>query len=542
MNRKVIIYGEDATKKLAAGADKLARAVVSTFGPRSKNVAINREYPAPKVLHDGVSVAREVRLEDDFEDMGATLLREAASKTNDLAGDGTTTATLLANTLIQSGFKITRGGISEGVIHGKVNAMEMQKQLLEYSQDIVDKLDKMAKKVKTDEDRRNVATISAASPEIGALVADAVKAVGNDGLVMVEPGTNIQNQLEIKEGMEFDNGYLSQFFVTDPDKDMVLYDRSYILLTDYKISDGMDLVPIIEKVVKDGQTPLLILADDVVGAALNTLVLSKMKAKYPLVAVVAPEFADRRRQMLDDLAILTGGRVISKELNMKLTDVTLADLGRASSLKITSTTTTIVPENPDAEEINERVALIQEQIDAEENDFKKQRLQDRLGKLSQKVAVLKVGGATEQEIGEKKERVIDAVSAIKAALAEGIIPGGGMTLYQIGAELESRGDEMIYKVVQEALMAPFETLLKNSGEESDKVKAIIDALPDEVKNRGYDVVGKKAGDLLQLGVIDPVKVTKLAVRHAFSVAGVMLTTETLIADAKDDVQKVRPVQ
>lgn len=546
MQKKQIIFGQDAVKKLATGANKLATAVVSTLGPRSKNVAINREYPGPEFVHDGVSVAREIRLEDDFEDMGATSLREAASKTNDLAGDGTTTATLIANTLIQEGFKLVSSGISDGVIHGQENAMVLRDRLFEYSDKIVALLDKAAKKVKTEAEREQVATISAGSAEIGKIVVQAINKVGNDGIVMVEKGTSFNDTVTFQEGMQFDNGFLSPYFVTNPSRNTVEFDKCYILLTDHTIADPMQLVPIIEKVTKEN-IPLVIIAADVVGPAIPTLVLTKMRTTTQLVAIMAPGFADTRREMLEDLAVLTGGRVMSRELGDEIKNVEIKDLGRARSVLVTPTTTTISPEHPDSEEIKERLASIQERIDAETNDFKKGKLQERLAKLSKGLAIIEVGGATDAEISEKKLRVEDAVHAIKAALAEGIIPGGGIALLNIAQSLFAVGDsasttDQTGLLVEKALRAPFETLLKNSGDDLEKVSMLIDSLPDTVKNRGYDLINKKAGDMYNFGIVDPVKVTKLAVIHAFSVAATILTTDTLITDAKEDIQKVRAVQ
>lgn len=542
---KILLFNHEARKKLAAGADKLAKAVVSTLGPLSRNVAINREYPGPIILHDGVSVAREIRLEDPFEDMGAVLLREASSKTNDLAGDGTTTATLLGNTLLQEGLKMVGGGIVDGVIAGNSNPMVLKKIIDEHVEKITSLLDDMAIKLEKREDYEKVATISSGSKEIGKLVADAIERVGKDGVIMVENDASFNSSLEIQEGMEFENGYLSPYFVTDPDRMICEYSDGYVLLTDFRIADAMQLVPIVEKVIKDSNKPLIIIADDVVGPALQALVLTKMRTKAQLVAVVAPEYADKRKEMLEDIAVLTGGTVIAQGLDKKLEDVQIADLGRFRNLTVTQTHTTITPKHPDNEEIQERVNAIKKQMKEEKNDFRKQRLEYRLGKISGGVAILKVGGSSETEIREKRERVIDAVHATKAALSDGVIPGGGYALWEIAKKMKENTDKgELNDLVVKVLESPFRTLMENSGEDIGKVLELINVLPDTVKNRGYDVVSRRAGDLVQMGVIDPVKVTKSAVRFAFSVAGMMLTTDTLISDDREEdrkVQKVKPI-
>lgn len=534
---KLVLSGVEARRKLASGADQLAKAVVSTLGPRSRNVALNMAYPAPKILHDGVSIAKDFRLKDPFEDMGAVLLKEAASKTNDLAGDGTTTATLLGNTLIQEGFKLIEGGVVDGVITGKVNPMEMRDELMEYSELILSILSKKAKKLENKKEYQQVAQISSASEEIGKLVADAIERVGKDGVIMVEESAAFDSYLQFQEGMEFSNGYLSPYFMTDSDKEICEYEDGYVLLTDYRIADASFLVPVLDKVMQDGNKPLLIIADDVEGPALAALVATKLHSKIQAraVAVVAPEFAERRKQVLEDIAVLTGGNVISKDLKQKLEDIQLKDLGRLRSIRVSKTHTTIVPQFPDAEEVQERVAAIKTQIDEEVNPLKKQWLQDRLANLSQSVAVINVGGASKNEIDDKKERVIDAVNAAKAALAEGVIPGGGIALYEV-AELLGKpiGDERILNLVKQVLTAPFVTLVENAGKDVAKVMDLINVLPNSVKNKGYDLVTKRAGDMYYMGILDPVKVTKLAVRHSFSIAANVLTTETLISDDPEE--------
>lgn len=549
---KILSFQEEARSKLASGADILSKAVVSTLGPRSRNVALNSIHAGPTILHDGVSVAREIRLKDPFEDMGAVLVREAASRTNDLAGDGTTTATLIANALVQNGLKIMGSGLTDGVIQsGSINPMLLKEELDKYAALIIEKLDARAKQLTKRKDYEKVAIVSCASEMIGKLVADAIEKVGKDGVIMVEKDASLESSLEIQQGMEFENGYLSPYFVTDPDRMLVEYSDGYVLATDHNIFDAEQLVPIVTKVMNDSNKPLLIIADDVVGPALQALVLTKLnpKTRARIVAVVAPEFADRRKEMLEDIALLTGGSVVAKDLDKKIQDVEIKDLGRFRSIKVTQTHTTITPKNPDAEEIKERVNAIKKQIDEEKNDFRKSRLEYRLGKLSSGVAIIKIGGASDTEIKERYERAIDAVHATKAALAEGVVIGGGMTLYNIAQELSDGGllpeeSNVIRELVVKTLEAPFDQLMINAGEDHESVKNLIKTLSGSVKNCGYDLVGKRAGDMYEFGIVDPVKVTKLAVRHGFSVAGMILTTNTLVSDDPDqdrNVQKVKPV-
>lgn len=545
---KLISFDKEAIAKLASGANTLSRAVVSTLGPLSANVAIDYEYPGPKILHDGVSVAEEIKLEDPFENLGAKLLREAASRTNDLAGDGTTTATLLANTLIQEGFKLVEGGVVDGVITGKINPILLREKLTSYVDLITHFLDQQAVKIDKKEDYQKVAVVSSASEEIGQLVADAIEKVGKDGVVLVEEESGFESRLELSEGMEFDNGFLSPYFVTDTDRAVCEYKDAYVLLTDHRIVDASLLVDIVSKVMEDNNKPLLIIADDVEGPALSALVLTTLKAKARLVAVVAPEYGERRKMMLDDIALLTGGEVISKDLGHNLKEVELKQLGRVKSLRVDANRTTFVPKNIDREEIKEREKVIREQIKQEKNTFKKTRLQERLAKLSQSIATIYIGGASNTEISDKKARAIDAVHATKAALSEGIIPGGGTALRDIANNLDrsslplhltGQHDDLIFDLVLTALRAPFRTILTNSGIDN----------PDQYLGAkagfGINVLAdRQSVDMLKAGIVDPVKVTKLAIRHAFSAAGTMLTTKTIITDDPKltrNIQLVRPV-
>lgn len=528
MEYKLISYKEEASDKMAAGAQKLADAVVSTLGPRAKTVAINFEYPSPIIIGDGVKIAKSIRLRDPFEDMGAQLIKEAAVKTNDLAGDGTTTATLLANTIFQEGRKLVKGGVVDGVIAGKINSMVVREQLSKYADVIIEKLEKKSKKLKTPDKWKQVATISSGNDEIGGLVADAITAVGNEGVIMVEHGTGFDSSLEVQEGMEFDNGFLSPYFVTNPDKLITEYTDGYILLTDQKISDPMSLVSIIDQVIKDENKPIIIIADDVVGPALQALVMTKLKLNAKIVAVVAPEFGPRRKEMLEDIAVLTGTMVFSRELGHKLEDVKLSDLGRFRSIHVDQERTKIIPKHVDQDEIKERLSALKLQIDAEQNAFKKEKLEMRLGKLSQKVAIIKLGGGSESLINEKYERAYDAVNATKAAISEGIVAGGGVALRDIADTLENIAIDPVLNLVCTALYAPFRTILSNAGLE----------IPTEWEaEKGVNSITGETVDMIQAGIIDPVRVTRLAVQRAFSIAGQMLTTETLITDPYEDNNK-----
>jgi chaperonin GroEL len=546
---KLILNGSEARLALKNGSDILAKAVIGTLGPKSRNVGLNRQYPGPQIIHDGVKIAQEIRLKNPFEDMGASYVYDAAKKTNDLAGDGTTTATLLANKIIQDGFNLIEGGLVDGVMTGKVNAMELRDYLQSYAEIVCDRLTKRAKAIK-ETDRKEIeqiAYVSSGDKAIGQLVCDAYEKVGREGVIMVEDSAGYESSLSTHEGMEFENGYLSAFFQTNPDKEICEYQDGYVLLTDYTISDAMQLVPIVEKVIKDNNKPLLIIANDVVGVALKALIQTKVRLSAKLVAVVAPEFADRRIEMLKDIAILTGGILVSKDLGKQLVDVELSDLGRFSSIKVSATHTAISPKDPDAEEIEQRVNAIKDQLRETTNDFKKQRLEYRLGRLSQKVAIINIGGVTNSDISEKRERAVDAIGAVKSAMAEGIIPGGGTTLYEIADELEEEwmeknleGDALQASALTlNTLRAPFETILTNAGLNVQKTLDLINLLPDTVKNRGYDIVAKRAGDLMHLGVVDPVRVTRLAVYNAFHIASQLLTTESLISDdIEEDNKKV----
>lgn len=522
--KKLLLFEKEARQKLASGADKLSRAVVSTLGPRSRNVAIS--FPSsPRVYHDGVSVALNIRLSDPFEDIGAVLLREASFQTNVNVGDGTTTSTLLANTLVQEGLKLVDGGIVDGMFSGKVNPMELRERLEKAITVIIKQLDGLAIPITERKDYEQVANISSGFTEIGKLVADAIEKGGKESVIFVEEADSFESTVEFEDGLEFDNGYLNQYMVTDPDRMIAEYKDAYILLTDWRIADAMSLVPIIEKVAKEGK-PLLIIADDVIGPALQALVLSKIRKGLPLIAVMAPEFADRRKEMLEDIAVLTDGTVISSTLNKKLEDVSIADLGKARSIVVTATHTRIIPLEVDQEDVRDRIESIKDQMKEETNAYRKQRLEYRLGKLANKVAIIKVGSSSEANMKEKRERAIDAVHATKAALSQGVVAGGGVTLRDIANDwkITDAIDELIVKT----LRSPYERILTNSG---------ITDIKQQKKGFGTNVVTQKVVSMIDEGIIDPVKVTKLAVEKAFSVAAVMLTTDTLIVDDPEQEKK-----
>ena len=517
MKSKQILYGTEARKKLASGVEQVARAVASTMGPRSKNVAINRPF-LPHVVHDGVTIARAIKLKDSFEDMGAQLVKEAAGNTNDGAGDGTTTATVLANTLIQEGMKLTEGGIGDdGAIRQSINAMELRDRLMEYSDTIIKELKKRAQKIVTSDEIKQVAGISAQNEKIGAMVAEAIQKVGNDGLVMIEEANSFDDTVEYQEGIDWDNGFLSPYFITNTSRMTAEYSDGYILITDKVISDPEDLVPIIEKVRRLDNKPLLFIADSIVGSALQTLAMTKINAGYPLIAVSAPEFGERRKEALEDIAILTDGVVVSNDLNKQIKDMSISDLGRFRKLVVDFKKTELTPLNPDKDEIKERVETIKEIISREQNTFNKERQQARLAKFTQGVAIISVGGGSVSEIQERKERYIDAVHATKAALAEGIVAGGGITLRSIASGFS---DDLVGKLMRKVLESPEKTILENAGSEYEGAEAGL----------GFDVINKQEVNMIEAGIIDPVKVTRLAVKNAISVAAMILTTETLITE------------
>jgi len=524
---KQLKFSEEARQKLATGVNILAKAVVTTLGPRGRNVALDRKWGAPNVVHDGVSVAKEIELPDPFENMGAQLVKEAASKTNDVAGDGTTTSTLLAQTMVNLGLKNVTAG---------ANPMILKRGIEEAVKEVVSQIKKMAKKIdiKKEEEIVQVATISAGDPEIGKKIAEAIMKVGKDGVVTVEEGKGLQMEIEYKEGMEFDRGYASPYFVTDPEKMIAEVEDPYILITDKKISAISDLLPFLEKFVKVSKN-LVIIADEVEGEALATLVVNKLRGVFNALVVKAPGFGDRRKEMLEDIAILTGGTVISEELGKKLENVEVEDCGRADKVWADKENCRIIGGKGDPEKIKARIAQIRRQIDETTSEFDKEKLQERLAKLAGGVAVINVGAATEVEMKEKKERVTDAVSATKAALEEGIVAGGGVALLQarkallelrkkMELEEEKTGVDIVYK----ALAEPIRMIAKNAGVDSGWVLKKVEEAKDS--DYGFNALTLEFGSMYKQGIVDPAKVVRSALENASSVATMILTTEALITD------------
>lgn len=523
---KQIIYGSQAKQKLKRGVDALANAVGTTLGPKGRNVTIAKSYGGPTVTHDGVTVAKEIELNDPFENMGAQMLAEAASKTNDTAGDGTTTATVLAQAMVNEGLKITEAG---------ANAMTLKKGIEEASKTVVEYIKKnIATPIKTKEDKAKVATISSQDTVIGNLVADVLEKVGKDGVVTVEESRTAETKTEEKTGMNIDKGYISPYFVTDPEKMEAIIEDAHILITDKKISSMQDIMPMLEQLVKMTKN-LVIIADDVDGEALATLVVNKVRGTLNALAIKAPGFGDRRKEMLADLAVLTGANVISEDLGRKLDSVTVEDLGKAAKVIAGKEETVIVDGAGSKEDIKKRVEQIKHEIANSTSDYDKEKLQERLAKLAGGVAVIYVGAATETELKEKKYRVEDAVNATKAAVDEGVVPGGGVSLIKAAKAINSlklSDEEMVgAKIVQKALEMPFRKILANAGVDSG---TYLEKVKTSAKNEGFDVKAMKFGDMVVAGIIDPAKVTCSAVEYASSVAINILTTESLIADIKED--------
>ncbi len=519
---KQVIFSDDARQKLMGGVNKLAKAVVTTLGPRGRNVAIDKKWGAPTVLHDGVSVAKEIELPDPFENMGAQLVKEAASKTNDIAGDGTTTATLLAQQIVAAGMKnITAGA----------NPMQMKAGIDKAVAAVVEGLAKLKKNLK-ETDWQSVATISAQNEKIGAKIAEALKLVGRDGVVEVEEGQGLDFEIEHKEGMAFDKGYASAYFVTDPAKMEATIENPYILITDQKISSVNDFLPVLEKVIKVTKN-FVIIADDIEAEALATLVVNKMRGAFNVLAVKAPAFGDRRKAILEDIAILTGGTVISEDTGRKLDSVELDDLGHADRVWSDKDNTRIVGGKGDPKAIAARVAQLRTEAASTKSDFDREKLEERLAKLAGGVAVIKVGAPTEVELNELKERVKDAVGATKAAIEEGIVPGGGVALLRTAKVLDTvkaaNSDEQIgIDIVREALFQPLRWLAKNSGADDGWVVKKVEESED--KNFGFNALTLQFEDMLKAGILDPVKVTRSALQNAASVASMILTTECLVTD------------
>ncbi|HEE9107985.1 TPA: chaperonin GroEL [Campylobacter coli] len=523
---KEIIFSDEARNKLYEGVKKLNDAVKVTMGPRGRNVLIQKSFGAPSITKDGVSVAKEVELKDSLENMGASLVREVASKTADQAGDGTTTATVLAHAIFKEGLRnITAGA----------NPIEVKRGMDKACEAIVAELKKLSREVKDKKEIAQVATISANSDEkIGNLIADAMEKVGKDGVITVEEAKSINDELNVVEGMQFDRGYLSPYFITNAEKMTVELSNPYILLFDKKIANLKDLLPVLEQIQKTGK-PLLIIAEDIEGEALATLVVNKLRGVLNISAVKAPGFGDRRKAMLEDIAILTGGEAISEELGRTLESATIQDLGQASSVIIDKDNTTIVNGAGEKANIDARVNQIKAQIAETSSDYDREKLQERLAKLSGGVAVIKVGAATETEMKEKKDRVDDALSATKAAVEEGIVIGGGAALIKAKAKinLDLKGDEAIgAAIVERALRAPLRQIAENAGFDAGVVVNSVENAKDE--NTGFDAAKGEYVNMLESGIIDPVKVERVALLNAVSVASMLLTTEATISEIKED--------
>jgi len=528
MAAKQLVFTEEARRKLKNGMDVVANAVATTLGPKGRNVAIDRKFGSPTITHDGVSVAKEIELEDPFENMGAQLLKEAAQKTNDIAGDGTTTSTVLAHAIVTEGLKALAAGY---------NAMLLKRGIEKATDEIVSQLRKSAVSIDTAEEIASVATNSAADPEIGRLIADVMDKVGKDGVITVEESKSMLFETEYVEGMQFDRGYISAYFVTDTEHMESVISDAYILINEKKISAAQDIVPILEKLVQIGKRELVIIAEDIDGEALATLVLNKLRGMLNVLAVKAPGFGDRRKAMLQDIAILTGGTVISEETGRKLETTTLADLGRAEKVSADKDNTTIIGGKGDAGAIKGRIDQIRIEIDKSTSDYDKEKLQERLAKLSGGVAIIRVGAATETELKEKKHRVEDALSAARAAVEEGIVAGGEISLINAGTvldglKLDNEDAQMGVNIVRRALEAPIRKLTANAGQDGS---VIIDGVRRESaaknnKNIGYNVLTGEYTDMIKAGVIDPVKVVRGALENAASIAAMILTTDVLITD------------
>lgn len=524
---KDIIYGESARKALQAGIDKLADTVKITLGPKGRNVVLDKQYGSPLITNDGVTIAKEIELDNSFENMGAQLVKEVSSKTNDDAGDGTTTATLLAQALVREGMKNVAAG---------ANPMEVKKGIKAAVDVAVDSVKDNSQAVKGSEDIARVATVSAGDATVGELIADAMDKVSADGVITVEESKTADTTCEVVEGMQFDRGYISPYMVTDTDKMEAVIDDALILITDKKISTVQDILPLLESVLKSGQK-LVIIADDVEGEALQTILLNKLRGTFTCVCVKAPGFGDRRKDMLQDIAILTGGQVITSDLGIELKDATMGMLGKARQVKVTKENTIIVDGAGEQEEIRARVGQIRSAIDNSTSDFDKEKLQERLAKLAGGVAVIKVGAATETEMKEKKLRIEDALAATKAAVEEGIVAGGGVALVNAIPAVEKLldTDNADYKtgvsIVLKALEEPLRQIAANAGLEGSVILDKIVAA-DKV-GYGYDFAKNEYCDMIESGIVDPAKVTRSAIQNAASVAGMVLTTESLVTDTKE---------
>lgn len=524
MASKNLKYSDDARRALEVGVDKLANAVKVTLGPRGRNVVLEKKFGSPNVINDGVTIAKEIEVEDRFENMGAQLIREVASKTNDLAGDGTTTATVLAQAIFKEGIRNVAAGS---------NATLIRKGLDQATDAIVAALEKMSKPIKGKEASLQVATVSAKDAEIGALVADVLEKVGKDGVVTVEESKGLETSFELVEGMQFDKGYLSPYFVTDAHRMETVFENPLLLFYEKKISSVQDIVPTLEKVLRQ-QRPFVIIAEDVEAECLATLVLNRLRANLPVAAVKAPGFGDRRKAMLEDMAILTGGQAVTEDLGIKLENLPMESLGTAARIVITKDNTTLIDGKGAKEAIDGRIRQIERAIENTDSKYDKEKLQERLAKLRGGVAVVKVGAPTETALKERKARVEDAIAATRAALDEGIVPGGGAALIQCSSALEGlklEGDEAIgVRIIQKALEAPARTIAENAGYEGS---VVVEKVKTGKSGYGFNAAKLEYEDLLKAGVVDPTKVVRLALQNAASIAGLLLMTEAAIAEAPE---------
>ena len=525
---KQLVFGDEARRALKNGVDAVANAVATTLGPKGRNVALDRKYGSPTITHDGVTVAKEVELEDPYENMGAQLLKEAATKTNDIAGDGTTTSTVLAHAIVSEGLKNLAAG---------ANPMLLKRGIEAAAKTVAESIHDQAIDITTKEEIASVATISAQDEQIGKLIADVMDKVGKDGVITVEESKGLEFETEYVEGMQFDRGYISAYFVTDTEHMQASISDPYILVYDKKISAATDIVPLLEKVVQVGKRELMIIAEDVDGEALATLVLNKLRGMLNVIAVKAPGFGDRRKAMLQDIAILTNATVISEETGRKLETATISDLGRAEKVTTDKDNTTIVGGKGDSAAIKGRIEQIRAEIDNTTSDYDREKLQERLAKLSGGVAIIRVGAATETELKEKKHRVEDALSATRAAVEEGIVPGGGVALVNAVAavsaiKMEQEDAQIGVNIVRNSLVVPMRRIVENAGKDGSVVVETVrqKQVAEGNKHLGYNVLTEAYGDLVKGGVIDPAKVTRGALENAASIAAMILTTEALITD------------
>ncbi|HOS99312.1 MAG TPA: chaperonin GroEL [bacterium] len=524
---KQIIYDDKARVALKKGVDQLANAVKVTLGPKGRNVVIDHGFGSPTITKDGVTVAKEIDLDDKFENVGAALVKEVASKTNDTAGDGTTTATVLAQAMINEGLKLVAAGI---------NPIEIRQGIEKEVSEVINKLKKMSKQISTKEEIAQVASISANDPEIGKIIAEAIESVGNEGVITVEEGQSFGVEKEVVEGMQFDKGYVSHYMVTNTETMKAELDDPYILITDRKVAAVQEILPLLEKVLQTGKKDLVVIADEIEGEALTTFVVNKLRGVFNVVGIKAPGFGDRRKAMLEDIAILTGGRVISEEVGLKLETADLSDLGQARRVIVSKDNTTIVDGKGDKKAIQERIEQIKREQELADSDFDRDKLQERLAKLSGGVAVIKVGAATEVEMKEKKSRIEDALNATRAATMEGVVPGGGLALALASEAFDLNDNSSVgRKIVAGAILEPIKQIATNAGQDGSFVLYnIIDKNKDSNKPIGYNAISGKFEDMVEAGIIDPTKVVRCALENAASAAMMSLTTEAIITDKKEE--------